>query len=141
MGLVEGRVEFLAHLIRVKVDFTDGQIQMQEGLAGHLQAGLEFGLHHLIDAVLVQGLHLIDARGPGHNVQGRIQVTHPVHHQLRGEDRWHSHQHQPGLVYLGGFQHYRLGGVAKDDRIARRLGLLHPAKVQLHNHKSQPHAL
>ena len=135
--LVQRSVEFLVNGVRKVLDFNGRQVQMHQRLAGDLQPGFKLRLNHLVHAAVVQRAHVLKALGPGHDVQPRLQLANLIHDALGRNDGRRGDQQQLGIGDAGGFQHDPLAGVARNDRPAGGLGLLHAPGVELDDH--EPH--
>lgn len=114
---------------------------MVEGLSRHFQTGLEFGLNHLHDPEVIQGLHLIDIRRPCRHFDTAAKLSglgddRAGHYRAR-----HGDQQKAGVGNLRGFQDDLVTGIPENGGHFSKFDPFDAVMIQFDDDERKPRLL
>ena len=135
MRLVQRRIEFGAHGIRIVFNLRRWHIERYEGLPHQFEPRFEFRLHHFSDPQVMELVHLGHAFGAGDDRHAGRALAHLRDDRAGSRNKGNRQNHQACLAHCSRVPTPPPGWHRRRSRASRRPGLLDPALIQLNDHK------
>lgn len=125
------RIVLSADLVEQLLGILCRPADLDQGLIEQFQSCLQFGHEGRFHAVPREFLHVLDAGGPGQDLQLGMEMPDSLQGQEGVQGVGEGQHHQAGPVQGRRFQQDLRGGIARDHGVARLAGSPGPIRILL----------